>query len=60
MFVCVLLLFVFVVFVAVFLLVFVLFICLIAVFSPRTNAKVMSGRTQLTLPHCSWASLPNS
>ena len=25
-----------------------------------TKAKVMSGRTQLTLPHCSWASLPNS
>ena len=36
------------------------FICLIAVLSPRTKAKVMSGRTQLTLPHCSWASLPNS
>ena len=31
------------------------FICLIAVLSPRTKAKVMSGRTQLTLPHCSLA-----
>ena len=36
------------------------FICLIAVLSPRTKAKVMSGRTQLTLPYCYWASLPNS
>ena len=36
------------------------FICLIAVLSPRAKAKVVSGRTQLTLPHCSRASLPNS
>ena len=36
------------------------FICLIVVLSPRTNAKIMSGRTQFTLPHCSWASQPNS
>ena len=36
---------------------FVLFICLITVLSSRTKAKVMSRRTQLTLPHCSWASL---
>ena len=36
------------------------FICLIAVLSPRTKAKIMSGRTQLTLPHCSWASLSNN
>ena len=36
------------------------FICLIAVLSPRKNAKIMSGRTQLTLPHCSWARQPNS
>ena len=35
------------------------FICLIAVLSPSTKAKIMSGRTQLTLPHCSWESLPN-
>ena len=40
--------------------VFFSFICLIAVLSPRTKAKIMSGRTQLTLPHCSWASLPNN
>ena len=26
------------------------FICLIAVLSPRTKAKILSGRTQLTLP----------
>ena len=36
------------------------FICLIAVLSPCTKAKIMSRRTQLTLPHCSWASLPNN
>ena len=36
------------------------FICLIVVLSPRTNAKIMSGRTQFTLPNCSWASQPNS
>ena len=35
-------------------------ICLIVVLSPRTNAKIMSGRTQFTLPHCSWASQSNS
>ena len=35
------------------------FICLIAVLSPLTKAKVMSGWIQLALPHCSWASLPN-
>ena len=40
--------------------VFFSFICLIAVLSPRTKAKIMSGRTQLTLQHCSWGSLPNS
>ena len=43
-----------------FLMCFFSFICLIANLSPRTKAKVMSGRTQMTLPHCSWASLPNS
>ena len=31
-----------------FLLLFFSFICLIAVLSPRTKAKIMSGRTQLT------------
>ena len=36
------------------------FICLIVVLSPRTNAKITSGRTQFTIPHCSWASQPNS
>ena len=36
------------------------FICLIAVLSAHTKAMVMSGQTQLTLPHCPWASLPNS
>ena len=36
-----------------FFVVFFPFICLIVVFSPRTNAKIMSGRTQFTLPHCS-------
>ena len=36
------------------------FICLIVVLSPRTNAKIMSGRTQFNLPHCSWTSQPNS
>ena len=36
------------------------FFSLIAVLSPRTKAKIMSGRTQLTLPHGSWASLPNN
>ena len=41
-------------------LLFFSFICLIAVLSPRTKAKIMPGRTQLTLPHCSWASLPNN
>ena len=55
-----LLLFVCVFFVCFFLLCFFSFICLIAVLSPHTKAMVMSGRTQLTLPHCSWASLPNS
>ena len=43
-----------------FLFCFFSFICLVAVLSPRTKAKIMSGRTQLTLPHCSWASLPNN
>ena len=55
LFVCFLLLF----FVVVFVVFFFPFICLIAVLCPRTMATVMSGRTQLTLPDCSWASLPN-
>ena len=51
---CVVNVFVVVVVVVVVLLSFFVFVyLLIAVLNPRTKTKVMSGRTQLTLPHCS-------